>query len=606
MTEMLNVTRRLLPVILIVIACLSWSSRAQADQPPQYPDSINELQIPDRPAHRTWFVDEPLPENGESAYADQMNNILGQCIRSANEGGEGRWASFRQSQFFGLYAVWGLCSPDSQHADSEVLVESLRTWMDENYPEEAGGLQSGWKAWYLYAPLVEISARARLQELVGKSRLERGVRRALEEARKIAEDGWENILKRSVEIVNFPAHGQMAMFTLGWVLAREHEPELAPRLLRRAGHILRMLQWHMQPNGTIRYIYEPDFESPQLVAEQMYYHNINMRAIYMYWWFVGEDLADQLLQQQTPYYKLRIMPWAGRGGAPHGTHYHSAIWWKEQWRTFWPGAVALSAAATGDGELAELALTMAQRGTGGDRKFADWAVHGYKQLALRNVEPTDRADGYVVTDPDIGGLRLRFGEFSSAFTSNSYGYTLAGALTPSSGLAGAYPLVRIDALAHNPKYQFNNLHIAGLQKPHAMLDVQDDAAAAAGSYVPHDQRTTWRDPHVSGPWRIRQAWLYLPDRIVGLMVLQATGSAQARSAEHIFRLMTSEVTPTEDASYDAGDLHLTVGPTNLAHRLVEPARKFAMSKNEPWRQVVLSDRPRPSKPDAREQADGET
>lgn len=293
------------------------------------------------------------------------------------------------------------------------------------------------------------------------------------------------------------------------------------------------------------------------------------------------------------------MPWAGRGGAPHGTHYHSAIWWKEQWRTFWPGAVVLAAAATQDGELATIALTMAERGTGFDRKFADWSVHGYKQLALRGVRPQPRRDNYVIADPDIGGLRMRYGQLSSVFTSNSFGYTLAGAMTPESGLAGAYPLVRLDPLARNLKYEYTNLHIAGWRKPEAMFDIQKDAAAAAGAYAPHEQRTTWRTPHVSGPWRVQQVWLYRPDRIIGAMVLRATGDTKARSAEHIYRMMTDRITPAGKASYDAGDLRVTIGPTNLPHVLVEPARKFAMNKQEPWRQLVLSDRKRPTKPEAR-------
>jgi hypothetical protein len=296
------------------------------------------------------------------------------------------------------------------------------------------------------------------------------------------------------------------------------------------------------------------------------------------------------------------LPWAERGGDSHGTHYHSAIWWKELWRTFWPGAVALAAAATGDGELATIALTMAERGTGADRKFADWAAHGYKQMALRGVEPEPRAERLLVTDSDIGGLRMRYGELSSVFTSNSFGYTLAGTMTPKSGLAGAYPLVRLDRLAANPKYEFTNLHISSWGKPEAMIDIREDAAAAAGTYKPHNQRTTWRSTHVTGPWRVHQAWLYLPDRIIGLMTLRATDTTEARSAEHIYRLMSKEVTPTGDGAYDAGDIRLTIVDTNLPHQLAEPGRKFSMSTKEPWRQIVLADRQRPTKPEARETA----
>ncbi|MFP4028063.1 MAG: hypothetical protein ACLFWL_09755 [Candidatus Brocadiia bacterium] len=602
----LNATSLYVLVLLTFSFLPACASATKGNEPPQYPDAISDFKPPKEPVHRTWFVDTPLPDEGNQKYRDMLNGIVGRCIRSAEKGDEkGLWAKFRCSQYFGLYAVWGLCSPDSRHNESKVLEQLLRAWMDETYPQESGELKSGWKAWYLYAPLVEISARPGLRKLVGEGLLNRGIRRVLENARRITEEKWEKILRQSVKIVNFPTHGQMFAFTLGWILAREHEPQLAPQLLRRAAYLTRMLEWHMQPNGTIRYIYEPEFDGPQLVGEQMYYHNVNIRALYMYWWFVGDERAEILLHAQAPYYKLRVMPWVGRGGAPHGTHYHSAIWWKEQWRTFWPGAVALSAASTEDGQLAKLALEMAQNNTGHDRKFADWAVHGYKQLALREVKPQPRADNYVLPDPDIGGLRMKFGHLSSVFSSNSYGYTLAGSLTPQSGLAGAYPMVRIDPLVHNPKYQFSNYHIAGLKKPLSMIDVHEKSAAAAGSYVPHDQKTTWRNPHRSGPWQVRQAWLFLPDQLVGLMTLRTTGEARARNAEHIFRLMTGKVSRTEDDTFEAGELKLQVGPTNLPHLLVEPARKYSMSTGEPWQQVVLSHRKRPSKKEAREGGEDE-
>ena len=223
-------------------------------------------------------------------------------------------------------------------------------------------------------------------------------------------------------------------------------------------------------------------------------------------------------------------------------------------------------------------------------------------MALRGVETKPRADRLLVADPDIGGLRMRYGQLSSVFTSNSFGYTLAGTMTPESGLAGAYPLVRLDHLATNPEYAFTNLHIASWRKPEAMIDIRKDAAVAAGTYKPHNQRTTWQSTHDTGPWRVHQAWLYLPDRIIGLMTLRATDTTEARSAEHIYRLMSKDVTPAGNGVYDAGDIRLTIVDTNLAHQLTEPGRKFSMSTQEPWRQIVLADRQRSTKPEARETA----
>jgi hypothetical protein len=77
---------------------------------------------------------------------------------------------------------------------------------------------------------------------------------------------------------------------------------------------------------------------------------------------------------------------------------------------------------------------------------------------------------------------------------------------------------------------------------------------------------------------------------------------EARSAEHVYRLMSKDVTPADNGAYDAGDIRLTIVDTNLAHQLAESGRKYSMSTKEPWRQIVLADRQRPPKPEARETA----
>jgi hypothetical protein len=64
--------------------------------------------------------------------------------------------------------------------------------------------------------------------------------------------------------------------------------------------------------------------------------------------------------------------------------------------------------------------------------------------------------------------------------------------------------------------------------------------------------------------------------------------------------MSKDVTPAGNGAYDAGDIRLTIIDTNLPHQLTEPGRKYSMSTKEPWRQIVLADRQRPTKPEARE------
>jgi hypothetical protein len=145
--------------------------------------------------------------------------------------------------------VWGLVSPDSKHTDNVLLGEMLSTWMDEWYSAESGEFNAGRKAWCLYGPLVEITARPKLKEFVDADRLDRAVQRLLEDACDLAELRWPKAIEKAVEIVNFGGHGDGAALTLGWVLAREYAPDLAPAFFERAAFTMRMMDWHMALRG---------------------------------------------------------------------------------------------------------------------------------------------------------------------------------------------------------------------------------------------------------------------------------------------------------------------------------------------------------------------
>ena len=258
--------------------------------PPQYPEAVRDIEPLSQPVHRTWFVDDPLPKGASPVFRDKMNNMVGNCIDAEAEGKtEGIWAGLRWSEYFGMYAVWGLVSPDSEHTDNELLGEMLNTWMDEWYPAEAGELEAGWKSWYLYGPLVEITARPKLKEIVG------------------AERRWPNAIEKAIEIVNFAGHGDVAALTLGWVLAREYEPDFAPALFERAAFAMRMMDWHMGPNGTIRYLYNPDFEDDALFLK-MQGHKLYEYAVTTVPGFLHETLqkagltlgdVDKMLMHQA-------------------------------------------------------------------------------------------------------------------------------------------------------------------------------------------------------------------------------------------------------------------------------------------------------------------
>jgi len=608
--QMFDCIPALLSAALLVASAASCAA-PEPEGPPRFPDAVRKVRPPARPAHRTWFVDEPLPEGADTQFRDQMNKWVKHFIDHADDVKEDRFCK-ELWQFFGMYAVWGLSSPDSEWRDNETLAALLNQWLDEKYPkppddpekrktwlpEEA--VAGDWTDWYVYAPWIEITARPKLREIVGPEREEKWIKVLLDRSRLAAGKKWPSREKHAFGIVNFTAH-TFAPYTAGWVLAVERDKELADDLFRKAAYLVHMLGWHMHPNGSIRYIhrlgnYDPEFQGEELVAESMYYHNINLRSLYAFWWFTGDEAALALLKKQAPYYKLRVMPWGA-------TEYHSAIWWKDLWRTFWPSGAALSAAATEDGELVRVALDMAEGKHGWDRKYRDWGEHGYKQIALKGLKPEPRRDNYLIEDPDIGGLRGRFGEFAFTFSSVSHGRTLAGILTPGGGLVAAGPMVRLDPLKFNPKWDFNNLDVAGRRKPRALVTLEGRCAAAAATFAPHPQKTTWRD-HRPGPWKFQQLWLYLPDRLVGLTLATPTEETEGRSVEHFYRFFGDSLAQGEDADmFDTADLRVRVVKTNLPHHLIEPARGYCMVLRERNRQLVLSDVERIPAPEAREKPD---
>jgi len=91
----------------------------------------------------------------------------------------------------------------------------------------------------------------------------------------------------------------------------------------------------------------------------------------------------------------------------------------------------------------------------------------------------------------------------------------------------------------------------------------------------------------------QQLWLFLPDRLIGLMLSVPTEPTRARSVEHHFRFFGETLSAaTAEGTYATDELRLRIIDTNLEYRLIEPARRYCMGTNEPDRQLALCDVPR--------------
>jgi hypothetical protein len=373
----------------------------------------------------------------------------------------------------------------------------------------------------------------------------------------------------------------------GWILTGEQ------KYLLMASRIIRTLGRDQLPNGMFPYrsrIYGERHSE----YESMYYHAVNIRGLYLYWWATGSEEAEAIFRKSAPYYPLNLEP-------PHFFNDGPDIWWKDQWRTFWPHHVAMVAAVTGDAENATIANAMARDNVCHDRFDVVLGAHAFQQMALRGVVEQPVRSDYIIEDPDIRGARLRFGRWSSTFTTGSFTYTRASAMKVSedgsgfSALHMARPYVRVAPLeiAHRTEQDYGTL---GREGADYSLAIGDRAAVVATSYQPALTGHTWRDDQPMGPWQMNELWLMTDCGMVGLVDSRCLEDTEARELCHMFRFIPSGRDgwgkQIDDSTYACGGLRFRVWQSDMPFVVKERARRFAVNPGPKGRkdwQLCLSD-----------------
>ncbi len=581
--------RRMMLCAALVTICVSAMAQGQAGL-------VEDL--PSDPV-RTHLIDETAetPEDRVNPCARWIDRRLEKAL--ADELQE-VWPrdTWQEAPQFLNWAVWGYLSADSRFHGDERLVSMMGEWIDAQIealetPPEEPEKRADWNPrrlpfWTFHnasLPLLELLDRPDLAAEVGEARVEAWRDLCVENVERWGEpDAWNDLIERADDYVNIATH-PMAAFVHGWILTGEQ------RYLEMAARIIGILARGQAPSGSFPYRH---FGGDHLESEAMYYHSMNVRALYLYWWHTGSELAAETLRRSAPYYPLRMAP-------KYHCEYHTVIWWKNQWRTFWPNHIAMVAAVTGDGENAAIANAMARDNVSADRTDLVLGSHAYQQMALREAEESERRGDYIIEDPDIGGLRGRYGRLDFNFSTNSYSHTLAGAMATSedgkryAALHRACPLIRTAPLSESHRTS-PNYWALGRHSPGRELVIADDFAAAASTYAPFQPSTTWRPLHRSAPWKIAQAWLYTPTTVIGLMIDVPTLPTQAREVCHQLRFILagdSELVHEGDGHYDAGLLSVDVHATNLEHAIIERTRRYELNTGgrKDW-QLALSDRDR--------------
>lgn len=161
-------------------------------------------------------------------------------------------------------------------------------------------------------------------------------------------------------------------------------------------------------------------------------------------------------------------------------------------------------------------------------------AHAFQHMALREVVDHPVRNDYIIEDPDIRGVRLRFGRWSCTFTTGSFTYTRTSAMKVSEDdggfsamhMARSYVRVAPLEIAHRTESDYGTLGRAGADYS---LAIGERAAVVATSYQPALTSHTWHDDQPIGPWRMNELWLMTDRGTVGLVVARKTIGERAWS-----------------------------------------------------------------------------
>jgi len=580
---------------LVLLGSLGASSAAAHEELSGYVFSASQDALPSVPV-RLHLIDATAraPEGAQNPCVEWIDARLSKALNGRLKEFWPRHTWQEAPQFLN-WAVWGYLSPDSEHQGDSRLVDMAGKWIvgrihQLETPPADESKRGKWKprrlnSWSFHhdsIPLLELLHRPALVAEVGSEHVAAWRALCIENVQRWGEqNAWNDLAGRADTYVNIATH-PMAAFVHGWILTGEI------KYLRMASHIVGLLARDQAPHGTFPY---RCFGGDHLEAESMYYHSMNVRALYLYWWHTDSSLAADVLRRSVPYYPLRMAP-----------RYHfedaSTIWWKDQWRTFWPQHIAMVAAVSGDGENATIAAEMARDNRGSDRTDLVLGAHAYQRMAIQGVKEAPRRDAFILADPDIGGLRGRYGHVDFSFSTNSYGHTLAGAVVTDeerraySALHRACAYVRVAPLTENHRTDPNYCAM-GKASPPAQLVIGDRFAVAGATYVPFQPSSTWRPIHRSTPWKMVQVWLYTPDTMLGLLIDEPLLTVSVRGVEHHYQFIlpkSDTLEFTENGTAESEHLRFRVHATNLDHRVMERVRRYALNPKgrQDWR-IALTD-----------------
>ena len=360
------------------------------------------------------------------------------------------------------------------------------------------------------------------------------------------------------------------------------------KLLARSRELLHAQSANILPDGGTHYIGSQN-ESPG-------YHDVVAHFIARTYEITGDEAALAMLHR---------LEWYG----PVSVGRHGEYWTSPSWKHTWNGGEF----ATGGEPIVSISGNPWVRGLttppGAGKRLRNWEQARAAVAWWRaDIAPLPMPDNYTIPDRNIAGPRAWYGRFNYAATLRPIPVTEPGIATLigaqvlrpdfSRGvmLMGVYPRVYLGGDRANPR-SFAWL-TSGLESTSALGRTW---SAFSASYQLHTFGSSTKGK--LAPWRGRQLWLGLPDRIIGVLDIApessanapATASTAAANIEGLIRLGTGgtvtgpkqSLVKTAPGRYSFGDLLVALHETGFASASIE-VTPFRIP-SAPFADLVLSD-----------------
>lgn len=295
---------------------------------------------------------------------------------------------------------------------------------------------------------------------------------------------------------------------------------------------VRLLATALFPDGGFTYIGKQN--------EVFTYHAVTVLELARYWQVTGSETARRVIEGTRWYYPLSIEP----GGV---AEYSTAAAWKHYWNTSTGGeASAVVASLTGDPQNA---------------RFANWKTYSLSLAAFyrEDLPAVSAPDNYITHDRNIQGPRGRFGAFSFCGTGRaSPGFvgkeiydrnaermgksTYVGcmAMYPPGGQSANWPLsAALDGATSEVRIAPGDGGVSRWDT-YAFLSQDDHNATTVNpSFAALTTRYRLSAKGELIPWAGEQAWIFTPERLIGLVAVEALEDTEAYGVDGTLKLVSA-------------------------------------------------------------------